>query len=103
MTVSDTPKNESVNSLCMYIMVLKILSTVVVTIKFVKEAVYEWLVEDFSFKPFTHNCGEILWWVFVKVQLSTQSARLKKSLYHHCTLLILSEDTETESTGVTVA
>lgn len=103
MTVPDTPKNESVNSLCMYILVLKILSTGVVTIKFVKEAECEWLVEDFGFKQFTHNCCEILCWVFVKVQLSTQSARLKKSLYHHCTLLILSEDTETESIGVTVS
>jgi len=34
----------------MYILVLKILSHRVITIKFVKEAIYEGLVEDFCLK-----------------------------------------------------
>lgn len=79
------------------------LSTGVITIKFVKEAVYEGQVKHFCFKQFTDNCSEILFCVFNKVHLSAQSAGLKKSLYHHCALLILSVNTETESIGVTVA
>lgn len=55
MTVPTTPKNESVSSLCVYILVLKILSNGVITIKFVKGAMYEGLVEDFCFKQLTDN------------------------------------------------
>lgn len=42
----------SINILCMHIFVFKILSTGVITVKFVKEAMYERLVENFS-KQFT--------------------------------------------------
>lgn len=55
MTVPNTSKNESVSSPCMYILVLKIVSNGVITIKFVKEAIYEGLVEDFCFKQFPDN------------------------------------------------
>jgi len=48
--VPNTSKNGSVSSLYMYILVLKILSHRVITIKFVKEAIYEGLVEDFCLK-----------------------------------------------------
>lgn len=55
MTVPSTSKNESVISLYRYILVLKILSNGVITIKFVKEVIYEGLVEDFCFKQFVDN------------------------------------------------
>lgn len=50
-----------------------------ITIKFMKEAMYEGLAEDFCFKQFTDNQGEILRCIYNKVQLSNQSAR--KCLY----------------------
>lgn len=47
--------HESASSLCIYILGLKILSNGVITVKFMKEAMYEGLIEDFCFKQFTDN------------------------------------------------